>query len=303
MVDWKRTSERNLVYQLLRGQSTEEEQAKAYAELQHRLERLFQAAAWQSLKPYQEDIIGETIARLLEYYPDFRGHSRAYRKFIRKTFICVCADTWKSETLVQASLDDPVSPDGADSSGRTLVDVLSVGLGPESKDSVSSQWSDANDSMVMLSPERLAEHLESQGLIRQARAGLSEHCRHILAHEEGDDQSQKQMARKMRISHGSLRVQLHRCRKELLRQLIQMLASSVPTTQAAKIASAIAQLPEPPRRMIQAWWQGNASLRALGKLYQPPLSQHDTKRSICKGLLQLMSLLNELERDQEVQIL
>jgi RNA polymerase sigma factor (sigma-70 family) len=290
MVDWTRTSERYLVFLLRKRPNSEDSQAQ-YDELRRRLQRYFRwrHSGWELLRRHEDDIVTETILKLLYPVQEFRGNSVQFRKYIRRTLFTTCVNILKEEQLL-LSLDEPQYGSDSVSEMATLLELLSAWPGPSSV-RTSLAWQETADLNQVQSLEELYAREEMMTFIEKSRAGLDERCRELLHREDDLEQPQQQIAVAMQMSHTNVRVKLLRCRQRLLRSLLEALAAAEVNLAPAKIEVALSQLPDPPQRFLWAWWQGETSWKKLGRLIEPEADQDQTKRMIAEGLLRLFVLL------------
>lgn len=299
MIDWTRTSERNLLYVM---DETDDAEIKALAatELNQRLQRYFAAKvlgvkSWHDLKQEQDDIINETIARLLQYHRYFQGNSWQFRKYIRNTLLNVCYGAIRESLAVADSLDAPIRGGFDDTEGgATLGDLLHVPATMKTHFQVSVDWIRANESFSPLLPESATLRREEAALIEAAAASLDERCRHLLQLVEVEQDGQQAIAEAMNMSYRHVRVSLNRCRQRLLRSIVQLLAERHERIAPVQLEEVIAQLPHPQNILIQTWWQGENRWRSIAEEVGLDLPQAEIKTLFASGLYLLFQVLAEL---------
>ena len=291
MIDWQRTSERHLVYHICKT-PTRDSNTQAYQELRQRLNRYFSKEVysdyWQKiLTEHRQEIIAETIMVLAHYYPQFKGNSRQYRKYICKVFHTTCINYLEKEAFME-SLDTSLFNQGDTAKTATLLDLLA-----NQPTAFSRNWSIHYDAVSLIPPEEYFAYQEQTNLLQTTRSQLTKQCQKLLHHEVDLEQPQKEIAHTLNLSHTAVRGALRRCRQDFLRQLIHNLANGPTGWNPDKVQTIIQQLPAPYDIILGQWWAGQTSWRKLGQLLNPPQSQKDIKTTFTHGLLRLFAQLNE----------
>lgn len=279
MLDWKRTSERNLLYHLCHPGVDAAVKENAFLTLQNRLGRYFQGIAyrknWEVLLRYQDDITAEVIARLVHYNAGLKGNSLHFRAYVRRTVLSVCAEFLR-QSMQMAT---------AQSKDGEFLDVIEH---IPSDDPLSSP------------EDHLARQRQAQ-IMQQARERLSSRCQDLLHRDLDLQQPQKEIADALNMSHNGVRTSLSRCRQEWQRQIILVLAEEQDGARPeAVILAAISRLPPPYRRVVHGWLH-NESLRRLGQEMNPPRTQAEMKDLLGAGLARLYLLLETHDGDEEGQ--
>ncbi len=276
MVNWAATSERNLLFLLSQSGREPEIHERAYFELKQRLQRYFHSTvnrkSWQTIRQQQDDIIAEVITRLLTSQKTLRGNSWQFRKFIRQTLFSVCATRLSQAILDQQSLDTSLLYDNEFTLLERLVDPNQV---------------DPQQILLGLDVQR-----KLRLLIQQTMQQMDKRCQEMLLREYVLDQPQKLMADEMGLKHHSAIVILQRCRWQLIRQFFIVLSNQDGTMESSTVMSAIQQISDPERTLLQTWWQGEQQWSKLGGSLGGTYSLAEIKALFAQALWQLYRLLS-----------
>lgn len=299
MIQWELTSERNLLRQLCKAQD-DQDKNRAYDELQKRLKKRFEgfvlSEGWLDLKDQQEDIIQETIFRLVKYAPGLNGNSREFQSYLRRVMISVCSDLLEQIILEKYSLEQPLKETDAEDDW-VMLDRLGVdaSLGNVR---IHPDWSAMYEASAPLPLETVFAQQESQALLDMALSRMNQRCQDLLRQADQLDDRQKHVAEIIGMQYGNVRTTLLRCRRELLQHLLQVLTEQQKESQEVLIEDGLRQLPEDEKTVLQAWWAGEARWTELGKLFVPALSQTEVKDIFRRGYRRLYDLLAS-QRDEE----
>ena len=276
MVNWAKTSERNLLFLLSQPEKEPENHERAYGELQQRLLRYFHKTlnrkSWQTIRQQQDDIIAEVVTRLLASQKTFHGNSWQFRKFIRQTLFSVCADRLRQAILDQQSLD--------------------MGLLQEDEYTLLERLSDPNQIDPQLVAFGLEVQRELRSLIQRTMQQMDTRCQEMLLREHVLDQPQKLIAGEMGMQHHSAIVILQRCRQQLIRHFFNVLTSQNGAMEANTVTLALQRLPNPQRALLQAWWQGEIHWSKLAAHLEETYSLAEIKALFADALWQLYRLLS-----------